>query len=82
MFLFHHRGRVRVALSEQDVAGGAVDRLFDEAIAAGAEDFDQVPGAGAGQGVQVEVKMFLPLPFFSHQWPVDRSRVRRMRWER
>ena len=61
MFMFRHRGRVRVALSEQDVASGAVDRLFDEAIAAGAEDFDQVPGAGSG----VEVEVSIPsLPFY------------------
>ena len=60
MFMFRHRGRVRVTLSEQDVAGGAVDRLFDEAIAAGAEDFDQVPGAGPGAEVEVNVPS---LPF-------------------
>jgi len=60
MFMFRHWGRVRVTLSEQDVAGGAVDRLFDEAIAAGAEDFDQV--AGAGPGVEVEVNV-PSLPF-------------------
>lgn len=53
MFMFRHRGRMRVALSNQDVAGGGVDRLFDEAIAAGAEDFDQA--SGTGQGVEVEV---------------------------
>ena len=45
---------MRVALSEQDVAGGGVDRLFDNALAAGAEDFDQVPGAD--RGVEVEVR--------------------------
>jgi transcriptional/translational regulatory protein YebC/TACO1 len=55
MFMFRHRGRVRVALGEQDVASGAVDRLFDGAIAAGAEDFDQVPGAGPGVEVEVNV---------------------------
>jgi hypothetical protein len=54
MFMFRHQGRVRVALSEQDAAGGGVDRLFDNALAAGAEDFDQVPGAD--QGVEVEVR--------------------------
>jgi transcriptional/translational regulatory protein YebC/TACO1 len=54
MFMFRHRGRVRVALSEQDVAGGGVDRLFDDALAAGAEDFDQV--TGPDQGVEVEVR--------------------------
>ncbi|KAF8497076.1 YebC-like protein [Russula emetica] len=53
MFMFRHQGRVRVALSEQDAAGGGVDRLFDNALAAGAEDFDQVPGAD--QGVEVEI---------------------------
>jgi transcriptional/translational regulatory protein YebC/TACO1 len=53
-FLFRHRGRVRVVLSEQDVAGGGVDRLFDEALAAGAEDFDEV--TGADQGIEVEVR--------------------------
>ena len=54
MFMFRHRGRVRVVLSEQDTAGGGVDRLFDEALAAGAEDFDEV--TGADQGVEVEVR--------------------------
>jgi transcriptional/translational regulatory protein YebC/TACO1 len=54
MFMFRHQGRVRVALSEQDAAGGGVDRLFDNALAAGAEDFDQVPGAD--RGVEVEVR--------------------------
>ena len=53
-FMFRHRGRVRVALSEQDVAGGGVDRLFEEALAAGAEDFDEV--TGADQGIEVEVR--------------------------
>ncbi|KAH9985561.1 DUF28-domain-containing protein [Russula vinacea] len=53
MFMFRHRGRVRVALSEQDAAGGGVDRLFDKALAAGAEDFDQV--TGTDQGVEVEI---------------------------
>lgn len=54
MFMFRHQGRVRVALSEEDAAGGGVDRLFDNALAAGAEDFDQVPGAD--RGVEVEVR--------------------------
>ncbi|KAH9967888.1 transcriptional regulator TACO1-like protein [Russula dissimulans] len=53
MFMFRHRGRVRVALTEQDAVGGGVDRLFDEALTVGAEDFDQVPGAG--RGVEVEI---------------------------
>jgi transcriptional/translational regulatory protein YebC/TACO1 len=56
MFMFRHRGRVRVALGEQDMAAGAVDRLFEEAIAAGAEDFDQAPKTKTGQDVEVEVK--------------------------
>jgi transcriptional/translational regulatory protein YebC/TACO1 len=59
MFMFRHRGRVRVALSEQDAAGGGVDRLFDKALAAGAEDFDQV--TGTDQGVEVEVRSISPL---------------------
>jgi transcriptional/translational regulatory protein YebC/TACO1 len=63
MFMFHHRGRARVALSEQEVADGRVDKLFDEAIAAGAEDFDQVPGTGTGKGVEIEVINVLFLPF-------------------
>jgi len=53
MFMFRHQGRVRVALSEEEAAGGGVDRLFDNALAASAEDFDQVPGAD--RGVEVEV---------------------------
>jgi translational activator of cytochrome c oxidase 1 len=53
-FMFRHRGRVRVALSKQDVAGGWVDRLLDEVLPAGAEDFDQV--TGAGEDVEVEVR--------------------------
>ena len=53
--MFHRRGRVRVALSEQDVTNGGVDKLFDQAIAAGAEDFDQVPVPGTGKGVEIEV---------------------------
>jgi len=51
--MFRHQGRVRVALSEQDAADG-IDRLFDHALAAGAEDFDQVPGAD-DRGVEVEI---------------------------
>ena len=54
MFMFRHQGRVRVALSEQDATGGGIDRLFDNALAAGAEDFDQVPGAD--RGVEIEVR--------------------------
>jgi len=88
MFMFRHRGRVRVALSDQDVAGGGVDRLFDEAIAAGAEDFDQV--SGTGQGVEVEVTFCSllsrdsprPRPISSIWSAADRSCVHRMRWER
>jgi len=55
MFMFHHRGRARVALSEQEVTDGGIDKLFDGAIAAGAEDFDQVPGTGTGNGVEIEI---------------------------
>ena len=55
MFMFHHRGRARVALSEQEVTDGGIDKLFDGAIAAGAEDFDQFPGTGTGKGVEIEV---------------------------
>jgi len=44
---------VRVALSEQDVASGGVDRLLDEVLPAGAEDFDQAPGVG--EDVEVEI---------------------------
>jgi hypothetical protein len=52
--MFRHQGRVRVVLSEQDAAGGGADKLFDNALVAGAEDFDQVPGAD--RGVEVEVR--------------------------
>jgi transcriptional/translational regulatory protein YebC/TACO1 len=63
MFMFRHQGRVRLVLSEQDAAaGGGVDRLFDNALAADAEDFDQVPGAD--RGVEVEVRS-VPLLFGS-----------------
>jgi transcriptional/translational regulatory protein YebC/TACO1 len=54
-FLFRYRGRVRVALSEQDAASGRVDTLLDEVLPAGAEDFDQV--SGTGEGVEVEVRL-------------------------
>jgi len=88
MFMFRHRGRVCVALSDQDVVGGGVDRLFDEAIAAGAEDFDQV--SGTGQGVEAEVTFWSllswdsprPRPISSIWSAADRSCVHRMRWER
>lgn len=62
MFMFRHQGRVRVALSEQDAEGG--DRLFDNALAAGAEDFDQVPGADGG--VEVEVRSVSLLSIHCH----------------
>ncbi|KAI0253951.1 transcriptional regulator TACO1-like protein [Lactifluus subvellereus] len=52
-FMFRHRGRVRVVLSEQDVASGGVDRLFDKVLPAGAEDFDQAPGVS--EDVEVEI---------------------------
>jgi len=75
---------VRVALTEQDEAGGGVDRLFDEALTVGAEDFDQVPGTGGG--VEVEVPShpaFVHFPAWSHQSerPLTRSCVPRTRWE-
>jgi hypothetical protein len=55
MFMFRHQGRVRLVLSEQDAAaGGGVDRLFENAFAAGAEDFEQV--LGDDRGVEVEVR--------------------------
>jgi len=44
---------VRVALSKQDVASGWVDKLLDEVLPAGAEDFDQV--TGAEEDVEVEI---------------------------
>jgi hypothetical protein len=46
---------VRVALSKQVVASGGVDRLFDEVLPAGAEDFDQAPGVG--EDVEIEVRV-------------------------
>jgi len=79
MFMFRHQGRVRVALSEQDAAGGGVDKLFDNALAAGAEDFDQV--AGADEGIQVEVRS-VSLLDSSHLSHEQRLHVHRRRWER
>ncbi|KAI9457744.1 YebC-like protein [Lactarius psammicola] len=52
-FMFQHRGRVRVALEKQSAEGGGVDRLFEEMLAAGAEDFDQNPGSG--EDIEVEI---------------------------
>jgi hypothetical protein len=51
---------VRVALNEQDAASGWMDKLLDEVLPAGAEDFDQVPGTG--EGVEVEVRLRTPTP--------------------
>jgi transcriptional/translational regulatory protein YebC/TACO1 len=85
MFMFRHQGRVRVALSEQDAAGGGVDRLFDNALAAGAEDFDQVPGAD--RGVEVEVRsvsldwIHCHLMIYICLDGFNRLHVHRRRWE-
>ena len=78
--MFRRRGRVRVALSEQDVAGGGVDRLFEEALAAGAEDFDEV--TGTDQGIEVEVRSISLLDLFAYLTIFNRSHVHRRRWER
>ena len=71
-------------LSEQEVTGGGVDKLFDEALAAGAEDFDEV--TGADQGIEVSVRsVFVSLDaahisYFSSTWMVvDRLNVHRRR---
>lgn len=53
MFMFLHEGRVRVALNEQDVAA-EIGKLFDCSLAAGAKDFNELPGAD--RGVEVEVR--------------------------
>ena len=69
-FMFQHKGRVRVALDKQSAEDGGVDRLFEESLAAGAEDFDQIPGSG--EDVEVEVRG-LPIScmYMSEQsgWP-------------
>ncbi|KAH9171498.1 transcriptional regulator TACO1-like protein [Lactarius sanguifluus] len=52
-FMFQHKGRVRVALDKQSAESGGVDRLLEETLAAGAEDFDQNPGSG--EDVEVEI---------------------------
>ncbi|KAH9057134.1 YebC-like protein [Lactarius deliciosus] len=52
-FMFQHKGRVRVALDKQSAESGGVDRLLEETLAAGAEDFDQNPGSG--DDVEVEI---------------------------
>ena len=53
-FMFQHKGRVRVALDKQSAESGGVDRLLEETLAAGAEDFDQTPGSE--EDVEVEVR--------------------------
>ena len=53
-FMFQHKGRVRVALDKQSAESGGVDRLFEETLVAGAEDFDQTPGSA--EDVEVEVR--------------------------
>ncbi|KAF8270338.1 DUF28-domain-containing protein [Lactarius quietus] len=52
-FMFQHKGRVRVALDKQSAESGGVDRLFEETLTAGAEDFDHIPGSG--EDVEVEI---------------------------
>jgi uncharacterized protein with von Willebrand factor type A (vWA) domain len=52
--MFQHKGRVRVALDKQSAESGGVDKLFEETLAAGAEDFDQMPESG--EDVEVEVR--------------------------
>jgi len=52
-FMFQHKGRVRVALDKQSAESGGVDNLLEETLAAGAEDFDQIPGSG--EDVEVEI---------------------------
>ena len=59
---------MRVALDKQSAESGGVDRLLEETLAAGAEDFDQIPGSGEDD-VEVEVRGLssttsLPPPFF------------------
>jgi len=38
--MFQHKGRVRVAIDKQCAESGGVDKLFEETLAAGAEDID------------------------------------------
>lgn len=45
---------MRVALDKQSAESGGVDRLFEETLAAGAEDFDQIP-LESGEDVEVEI---------------------------
>ncbi|KAI0262910.1 DUF28-domain-containing protein [Gloeopeniophorella convolvens] len=56
-FMFQHKGRVRVALDKAEADAGGVDRLFDAALGAGAEDFDQVPDADGADAGDVEVQI-------------------------
>jgi transcriptional/translational regulatory protein YebC/TACO1 len=53
-FMFQYKGRVRVTLDRQSAESGGVDSLLEETLAAGAEDFDQIPGSG--EDVEVEVR--------------------------
>ena len=55
MYMFRHKGRVRLVLNEQDTTpGGGLDRLIDNVFTAGAEDFNQV--LGDNRGVEIEVR--------------------------
>ena len=51
---------MRVALDKQSAESGGVDKLFEETLMAGAEDFDQNPGSG--EDVEVEVRGLSPTP--------------------
>ena len=82
-FMFQHKGRVRVMLDKQSAESGGVDSLLEETLAAGAEDFDQIPGSGEDVEVEVrELSLTNPSPcvMYNHLMADGRFCARRMRW--